>query len=371
MAQEMASRMARADHAAETAVAGQLPPCRNLDPLSPPLTPREYAMMERDRGKYLLYFAAIDQYVRDNKSPSRHRGRDGPLTAVIVGPGRGRLPSFLVDSCREHGVPLRLLALEANAECVAELGARWAEVDLVHAVLHPDWTDSDALEAGVPPRYLHGCHLSINELLGSFGCNEFMPELGVAIKRLFLRTDGATSIPRSWTTWVAPVRSTKMERLLLNTGKPLEATYVAGFDPDSATLLAEPAPILEGVLGEDAPVEGSAIFPEPSGAGALGAPTALCGWFTSTLYRDIQIDSRVTCSTFNGFHWESFLLPLGKDGDGRDGWCGGTAAVRRRVEQSGGRLSLWYEWSFEKIGARWRNAGGNFDRVHLDRPPPS
>ena len=53
-------------------------------------------------------------------------------------------------------------------------------VDVVHAALHPDATESDMVQAGVPPRYLRACRLSVNELLGSFGCNEFMPELAAA-----------------------------------------------------------------------------------------------------------------------------------------------------------------------------------------------
>lgn len=110
--------------AEETKHGGLLLPCRNVPPLQPPLTLREYEMMERDRGKYLLYYAAIKRSLQglaqrlrrtglaaephsqldsplaspaidtandeDQPAPKRAATMD-PVKIVVVGPGGGRL----------------------------------------------------------------------------------------------------------------------------------------------------------------------------------------------------------------------------------------------------------------------------------------
>jgi len=48
---QAAARLGAEDERRELVEYGPLPPCPKLSPLSPPLNPEEYLMMERDRGK--------------------------------------------------------------------------------------------------------------------------------------------------------------------------------------------------------------------------------------------------------------------------------------------------------------------------------
>ena len=48
---QAAARLCAEDGRRELMEYGPLPPCPKLSPLSPPLNPEEYLMMERDRGK--------------------------------------------------------------------------------------------------------------------------------------------------------------------------------------------------------------------------------------------------------------------------------------------------------------------------------
>lgn len=99
-----AAELCRQDQRAEEqAHGGLLMPCRNVSPLQPPLALHEYEMMERDRGKYLLYYAAIkgslqrlaERWVAGvgGESPPTAKRPAAPQTIriVVVGPGGGRL----------------------------------------------------------------------------------------------------------------------------------------------------------------------------------------------------------------------------------------------------------------------------------------
>jgi len=69
---------------------GCLPPSRQVSPLdNEGYSISEYAMMERDRGKYLLYLAALRLAVSDlaKKKP-------GKVRIAVLGCGRGRLIQF-------------------------------------------------------------------------------------------------------------------------------------------------------------------------------------------------------------------------------------------------------------------------------------
>lgn len=101
---------------AEVCNGGELPPCRNIDPVEPPLTMAEYANMERDGAKYLLYMTAVARAVADiaatlrqHESAERHRFR-----AVIVGPGRGRLVRYVLDAAETSGIEASVLCLEVR-----------------------------------------------------------------------------------------------------------------------------------------------------------------------------------------------------------------------------------------------------------------
>jgi hypothetical protein len=74
------------------------------------------------------------------------------------------------------------------------------------------------------------CHIAVAELLGSFGCNEFLPELMSTMASTFLipsdpgdsnKARKSVLIPRDWTTWVTPIHCPSVRRYLSLLRKPL------------------------------------------------------------------------------------------------------------------------------------------------------
>jgi hypothetical protein len=72
------------------------------------------------------------------------KARTSSITAVVVGPGRGRLVAFILAACEEFEVnSCRVLCVETNALAIGYLRSRFGNderVTLVHAALKPDDT---------------------------------------------------------------------------------------------------------------------------------------------------------------------------------------------------------------------------------------
>jgi hypothetical protein len=147
----LARRLAEEDNLAEVVSRGWLPPCKVVSPLGGGGYSREeYAMMERDRGKYLLYAAAVRSAVSDLlkasvvPAPAMTSAADGilpsppsssslsssssssssslssttpPLRVLVLGCGRGRLVQFVLDAVAAVEVAA------GSAETVDEGGA--------------------------------------------------------------------------------------------------------------------------------------------------------------------------------------------------------------------------------------------------------
>lgn len=83
---------------------------------------QEYEMMERDRGKYLLYMAAIEAAIEDLVA---QKSMLGDLVVLVLGGGYGRLAEFCRASLLKHRCHCRLIVLEANPEACQVLESRF------------------------------------------------------------------------------------------------------------------------------------------------------------------------------------------------------------------------------------------------------
>ena len=288
---------------------------------------------------------------------------------VVPGGGGGRLVESCVAACRAHGgAGSAVLALDANPLAVTMLRARFAATDVAVTVAEAftllPGCDAASLPTGCAP-FAGSCHIAVAELLGSFGCNEFLPELMTTIAQLFLLPDGrggsgsASSsgssgpvrtalIPHSWTTWVRPVHCPSVRRYLSILKKPLDAAYVVGFPPDAVALgpatelfsaacddgmagdrthsgvvsveaSAQPPPHSELARVEaEADKQGAALKRRRTDAAAAGVGAGAgglecdgwLGYFTAELWNGLCIDSRHCSRGWNSFHWEAFFFPL-------------------------------------------------------------
>ena len=248
--QREAERRCIEDARAEQRAYGVLPPCRSIDPLWPPLSLAEYEMMERDTAKYLLYHAAIDAAAASIASKISAAGAPAVLRMVVVGAGGGRLVESCVAACHAHGAPgSSVLALDANPLAVTmnrarfeknrlssdSVGTQQPDVSVVVAdafTLMPSTGGQQQGEAAPVEAapFVGRCHIAVAELLGSFGCNEFLPELMSTMASTFLipsdpgdsnKARKSVLIPRDWTTWVTPIHCPSVRRYLSLLRKPL------------------------------------------------------------------------------------------------------------------------------------------------------
>eukprot|EP00638_Chattonella_subsalsa_P005831 CAMPEP_0117746218 /NCGR_PEP_ID=MMETSP0947-20121206/7821_1 /TAXON_ID=44440 /ORGANISM="Chattonella subsalsa, Strain CCMP2191" /LENGTH=204 /DNA_ID=CAMNT_0005563511 /DNA_START=117 /DNA_END=728 /DNA_ORIENTATION=+ len=197
--QSYASVLTAQKLAEEVEVRGYMPPCQSLDPLSGGgYREEEYEAMERDEGKYFLYYGSIKAALLALVSDESFHLSD-VMEIAIIGAGRGRLVEFCVDLCNELKINFRIVALDANEYAVGVLKERFKEQEHVFiesdpTILYPD------VEYGELPASLsqNKFHLCVSELLGSFADNEFCPELQKMFSELLLKHNIGMQIPQKW-----------------------------------------------------------------------------------------------------------------------------------------------------------------------------
>jgi len=167
----------------------------------------------------------------------------------------------------------------------------------------------------------------VNEFLGSFGCNEYWPELTQRCTKVFLNAEGV-SIPKSVTTYVAPCSCPKTYEEIKTLYSNLEEGYVMGLTSE-VQFLAEPAElwVMNASSRPHLPVEsrtkGTVDFLLTKKAIPVAFQCSmrcsnleathchgLLGYFVSDLYDGLVVDTRPTSAGFNSFHWENFFFPL-------------------------------------------------------------
>ena len=198
--QESAKRLCRESLQEEPGVA-PAPSCA-LDPLNPPLSHFEYEDLERDRAKYFLYFAAILAACRQKLGEVQDdTPRETPPAILVLGAGHGRLVTLALEAAREAlqgmpcSAPFSVEVLDANPEAIAFLRSAFRhrrDVTVHEAVLV-------GASAPKPPSVLRlrtACDIVVSEVFGSFGDNEFLPE--ISAEAAFFARPRAIIIPASW-----------------------------------------------------------------------------------------------------------------------------------------------------------------------------
>ena len=277
-----------------------------------------------------MYAAAIEACVSDMARHKHVWSDANPFRCVVVGPGLGRLPMFVLDSCDAHDIRVSMLLVEANELAVVELREYFAtdlhRVTIVNHALNPTTTTSQTATTATSTSthakplpdvftpFLSACMLSVSELLGCFGDNEFLTELTACISRLFMSRSDAQPvksymIPESCDMHVAPVHSPSLARHFETSRKDKQRTYLTG-RPSDAILLG-PCTRVYSVYASsdssDAVIEAS--VPIKNNRPGLELHGFL-GYFTSVLYKDYVIDTRHDSPAWNAYHWEAFLFPI-------------------------------------------------------------
>jgi len=166
-----------------------------LQPLSENLETMVYEVFEKDQIKYIEYQKAI-QKALDDLPPTI----ETPVI-MVVGAGRGPLVQAALNASCILQKKIKLYAIEKNPYAINTLEDRvqneWqGQVILV----------KEDMRVYQPPEQ---ADILVSELLGSFGDNELSPECLDGAQR-FLKKDTGISIPASYTSFLAPLHSTKI-----------------------------------------------------------------------------------------------------------------------------------------------------------------
>lgn len=167
-----------------------------LQPLQDDLESQTYETFEKDPVKYVQYEEAIYRCLQDQVAA----GKPTPLTAMVVGAGRGPLVVAVRSASSRAKIDVQIWAVEKNPNAVVTLRHRcklegWTNVEVV----------SEDMRFWSAPRK---ANLIVSELLGSFGDNELSPECLDGAQR-FLAQDGVC-IPGKYTSFLTPVTTTKL-----------------------------------------------------------------------------------------------------------------------------------------------------------------
>lgn len=215
------------------------------------------------------------------------------------------------------------------------------------------------------------------QLLGSFGDNEFLPELMYRATHLFAARgkEQAITIPDRWKTYLAPIYCPSIYAHIASKGDSNDTqnqrhssmAHVTAIPADavllgpsrllySASCVEPPTSVYAGEIRWKVDVE-STTGPARDRSSDV-VVHGFVGHFTCHLFGGIKLDTRHGSAARNTFHWESMFFPLSTPVDlgsnRRGGSCRTTIGVRleRRsaVKQSAlasgpaDLHAIWYEW---------------------------
>lgn len=316
-----------------------------LQPLMDNLESQTYETFERDPIKYQQYERAICAALGDTP-PEKES------VVMVVGAGRGPLVRRAISAAAEAGRTIRVYAVEKNPNAVITLRALsrrlgWAGVV---TIVHVDMREWEAPE---------GADIMVSELLGSWGDNELSPECLDGAQR-FLKP-GGISIPYEYTSYMAPITSSRLWNEVAAQGaellKQYETAYVVKLhnhkmlaDAKAVFTFQHPnheAPVGSAVSATPTPGEAPGGKPDNTRSSSLTF-TSDCdatlhgfgGYFLARLYKDIDISIEPATHSPGMFSWFPLYIPLRHP---QAVAAGGTIAVHVWRCVGGGKV--WYEWA--------------------------
>uniref|UniRef100_A0AAX7SEW0 Protein arginine N-methyltransferase 5 n=1 Tax=Astatotilapia calliptera TaxID=8154 RepID=A0AAX7SEW0_ASTCA len=175
-----------------------------LQPLMDNLESQTYEVFEKDPIKYSQYQQAVYKCLLD-RVPEEQKDTNVQVL-MVLGAGRGPLVNASLRAARQADRRLRVYAVEKNPNAVVTL-ENWR---------FEEWGDQvtvvscDMREWAAPEK----ADIIVSELLGSFGDNELSPECldGAQhfLKGHFSTPNDGVSIPCSYTSYLAPLSSSKL-----------------------------------------------------------------------------------------------------------------------------------------------------------------
>jgi protein arginine N-methyltransferase 5 len=319
-----------------------------LQPLQDNLSSATYELFESDPAKYVLYQKAIEGALIEIPG-----GKSRKVVVLIVGAGRGPLVNCAIKAGKKIGRKLQLFVVEKNPNAIVTLSSRiddeWSKEDVT--LISKDMREVELEEKA---------DILVSEMLGSFGDNELSPECLDGAQKLL--KPGGISIPCDSVAYLQPIMSKPLFlHLASRTLKDSHRNWLgllknAYFIDDAKEAWRFVHPNHVEVIDNERST--SLQFTAKLDCVLHG----FTGYFTSKLFKDIQLSIHPESHTPGMFSWYSIIFPLPtpcrltKDEKF-------TLSIWRRVEAN---VKVWYEYGLQNQSSRqFINTEGWADTISL------
>jgi protein arginine N-methyltransferase 5 len=296
-----------------------------LQPLMDNLESQTYETFERDPVKYREYERAVFEALKKTD-------KDKETVLMVVGAGRGPLVAGSLRAAKQANRKVRVYAVDKNPNAVITLRNRkvaegWDNVTVV---------DTDMRVWNAPEK----ADILVSELLGSFGDNELSPECLDGAQK-FLKEDGGISIPSAYTSFLAPLSSSKLynEVKAYNDRKHFETAYVVKFHNIDQLADAKPCftfthPNRAALIDNTRYTKLSWVIEEASTLHGFG------GFFDATLFDDVHVSINPATFSEGMISWFPLFFPLRTPVYVPKG-----ATVEAHFWRHVTSTKVWYEWT--------------------------
>ncbi|CAG9799977.1 unnamed protein product [Chironomus riparius] len=165
-----------------------------LQPLHDNLDFSTYEVFERDPAKYILYQRAIENALKDMISEEEKETRKAIV--LLVGAGRGPLIRSTLNAATNTHKKVKIIAVEKNPNAIVTLTCLIKQL----------WPDKEIELIAKDMRNIvleEKADILVSELLGSFGDNELSPECLDGVQHLLKPT--GVSIPANSKSYIQPI----------------------------------------------------------------------------------------------------------------------------------------------------------------------
>lgn len=271
-----------------------------MQPLTEHLETMIYEVFEKDQVKYVEYQNAIEKALR------RLDEQLEEVVVMVVGAGRGPLVQAALNASYVTKRKVKVYAVEKNPFAVNTLQDR---------VLN-EWKGfvtlvSEDMRTYNPPEL---ADVLVSELLGSFGDNELSPECLDGAQR-FLKKDTGVSIPQSYTSFLAPLQSTKIFNEV-KANRPPDKTLESIYETPYVVHLAN--------FYQIAPSQPLFRFAHPNWKGVANdrfgrlrfkatqncVLTGFAGFFETVLYDDVILSINPQTHSDDMVSWFPIVFPI-------------------------------------------------------------
>nr|XP_034196482.1 protein arginine N-methyltransferase 5 isoform X2 [Osmia lignaria] len=308
-----------------------------LQPLMDNLESQTYEIFEKDPVKYTQYQTAIYQAILKIMSTEEDKSRK--IIIMVVGAGRGPLVHASLNAAEMANQQIKVYAVEKNPNAVLTLQALerdvWEDKVTVVSCDMRDWKAPEEAD------------ILVSELLGSFGDNELSPECLDGVQR-FLKDDGI-SIPCSYTSYIAPVQSSKLfnevKQCKDKDKHPLahfETSYVVHLQ--NKYDIAKPQPLFTfRHPNKDSVIDNSRYEIKTFEVQQNSVLHGFSGYFDTVLFKDVTLSIQPSTRSPGMFSWFPIFFPIKEPVQLK----AGDQIVVHFWRQCSSK-NVWYEWCISK-----------------------